>query len=99
MEIGDYVELTEEATYARGGLRKFDEEGEIMRMQVEVVGFEGQLIRVRRRGAVRMKFGSYPMVELIGRGDVVGVVEPGLAVIKKSRYEREFRAGSEPVSV
>ena len=88
MKIGVYVELTEEATYPRGGLRKFDEEGEIMRMQVEVVGFDGQLIRVRRHGAVQMKFGSYPLVELISRSEVMGVVEPGLAVIKKSGYEQ-----------
>lgn len=88
MNVGDYVELTEEANYERGGLRMFDGEGELLRMQARVLKVGSNLIRIQREGAIRMKWGSFPMVEWINRNEIHGVVQPGLVPAKGKRYKQ-----------
>ena len=85
---GDFIELEENAGFTRGGLRTFDRDGELHRMHARVLEVGSNLIRIKRDGAVRTKYGSYPMTEWINRSDVHGVVEPGLVPVKAKRYEQ-----------
>ena len=88
IQEGDFIELEENAGFQRGGLRTFDHDGELHRMQARVLEVGSNLIRIQRDGAVRTKYGSYPMTEWINRSDVHGVVEPGLVPVRSKRYEQ-----------
>ena len=88
IQVGDWVELCEEATYARGGLRQFDGDGRQILIQGEVKRINGSLVNICRHGAVMLKGGSYPMVEWVNRSDIAGVVQPGLVLSKARKYEQ-----------
>ena len=75
IQVGDLVELTSEATFSRGGLRRFTKGGEIIGLKAVVIGLDGTRYRIRRDGAVVMRWGSYPLIEVIGEGEIEGVVE------------------------
>ena len=100
IQVGDLVELTSEATFSRGGLRRFTKGGEIIGMRAEVIGLEGTKYRVRRDGAVVMKWGSYPLIEVIGDEEIEGVVKQVEEVLPSGNpgsgtaSEFEFGGGS-----
>ena len=77
------VELTEEATVRRGGLRMMRGNGSVVLEVVELIEIEGEFARVRTTGGR----GGYAVMEWMGRGDIEGmwvkeeVVERGPAVL------------------
>ena len=93
IQVGDLVELTSEATFSRGGLRRFTKAGEIIGMKAEVIGLEGTKYRVRRDGAVLMKWGSFPLIEVIGEGEIEGVVDRVEEVQRGDGEVSEFEFG------
>ena len=93
IQVGDLVELTSEATFSRGGLRRFTKGGEIIGMKAEVIGLEGTKYRVRRDEAVLMKWGSFPLIEVIGDDEIEGVVERVEEVQRGDGEASEFEFG------
>ena len=85
---GDFVELTERAGLERGALRMLGRDGEVKRMQGQVMEVRGSHVRIRRERAVVMCGQFYPMVEWIGESEIECVVEAGLAVIEESPFKR-----------
>ena len=88
IQVGDFIELEENAGFSRGALRTFDHDGELHRMQAKVLEVGSNLIRIQREGAVRLKWGNYPVLEWINRSDIYGVVQPGLVPVRGKRYEQ-----------
>ena len=65
IQVGDLVELTSEATFSRWAEKVYEGRGDYWdEGEGDCVG--GDEISVRR-GAVVMKWGSYPLIEVIGR--------------------------------
>lgn len=70
IEVGA-VELTEEATVRRGGLRILKADGSVVLEAVELLEIEGDVARVRTTGGR----GGYGVIERLSRGDIEGMQE------------------------
>ena len=75
IEVGA-VELTEEATVRRGGLRMLRADGSVVLEVVELLEIEGDVARVRTTGGR----GGYEVIERLSRGDIEGMQELDLEV-------------------
>jgi hypothetical protein len=75
IEVGA-VELTEEATVRRGGLRMLRADGSVVLEVVELLEIEGDVARVRTTGGR----GGYEVIERLSRGDIEGMQELNLEV-------------------
>ena len=75
IEVGA-VELTEEATVRRGGLRMLRADGSVVLEVVELLEIEGDVARVRTTGGR----GRYEVIERLSRGDIEGMQELNLEV-------------------
>ena len=75
IEVGA-VELTEEATVRRGGLRMLRADGSVVLEVVELLEIEGDVARVRTTGGR----GGYEVIETLSRGDIEGMQELNLEV-------------------
>jgi hypothetical protein len=75
IEVGA-VELTEEATVRRGGLRMLRADGSVVLEVVELLEIEGDVARARTTGGR----GGYEVIERLSRGDIEGMQELNLEV-------------------
>ena len=75
IEVGA-VELTEEATVRRGGLRMLRADGSVVLEVVELLEIEGDVARVRTTGGR----GGYAVIERLPRGDIEGMQELDIQV-------------------
>ena len=75
IEVGA-VELTEEATVRRGGLRMLRADGSVVLEVVELLEIEGDVARVRTTGGR----GGYEVIERLSRGDIEGMQDLNLQV-------------------
>ena len=73
IEVGA-VELTEEATVRRGGLRILRADGSVVLEVVELLEIECDVARVRTIGGG----GGYEVIERLSRGDIEGMQELSL---------------------
>ena len=78
IEVGDYVELSELAHVARGGLLLADELGDVKVKQVQIEQIEGE------RALIRTTQPWGPMLEWVGRDEMGAVVKPGLVVQQRT---------------
>ena len=73
------VELTEEATVRRGGLRMLRADGSVVLEVVELLEIEGDVARVRTTGGR----GGYEVIERLSRGDIEGMQDLNIQADKQ----------------
>ena len=78
IEVGA-VELTEEATVRRGGLRMLRADGSVVLEVVELLEIEGDVARVQTTGGR----GGYGVIERLSRGDIEGMQELNIQADKQ----------------
>jgi hypothetical protein len=87
IEVGDYVELSEAAHVARGGLLLTDELGDVRLKQVQVERIEGD------RALIRTTQPWGPMLEWVSRSELGAVVLPGLVVQQRTAVAKYWEEG------
>ena len=85
--VGHFVELSELAHVARGGLLLADELGDVKVKQVQIEQIEGE------RALIRTTQPWGPMLEWVGRDELGAVVKSGLVVQQRTAVVRYWEEG------